>query len=266
MILNLPVWQQLLESAEALLAQRPERPYAMFDADGTLWPLDVAYRLYAELVRTQSLKPRALSVLHAALRSAAHQPLPDDVHEAFLATFAAYETHQIAEDVAFETMITALAGLTLPELAQLHDRALGGGAPVPIRDELYAYVAPLWAQLRSMGIQIAVVSASPVWTVRYSVAQCGLTADLILGGETQLEGDTLTEHLIQPMTYYEGKLKAALAHFGVPPLLGFGDGRGDIPFLSAAALPVLIDPKPALQAAAQTFHQPFLCVSSSHLQ
>src|SRR5262249_35273637 len=73
--------------------------------------------------------------------------------------------------------------------------------------------------------------------------------------ELVIAGGVLSDQLFEPFTYRAGKLAVAERDFGRAPALGFGDSRGDAPFLSACALAVLVNPRPALRELRGQFRQ-----------
>ena len=163
----------------------------------------------------------------------------------------AYDRGEADEHATFAAMIRALAGFTLPELHNAHTRAMT--APTPAAGELFPEMRELFHALRDAGLHVNVCSASPLWTVEFGLALCGLKADHVRAAATVVRGDLITDVLIEPMTYREGKLTVALRDFGGPPTIGFGDSRGDIAFLAASRVAVCVNARPALLEAARGF-------------
>ncbi len=234
----------LLERARAL---HQPGAYAMFDADGTIWAFDIANCLFAHLVRARALKPEALPPLRAALQ-ASGLSADGDATDCFTRLVAGYDSGAVEEALTYRTMTQALAGFSLAELNVVHARALAETAA-----QLFPEIRELFARLRALRYRVCVVSASPVWTVQFGLDLCGLNADDVRGAQTEVTGDTISDRLVEPFTYREGKLQVAARDFGRAPTLGFGDSRGDAPFLSACELAVLVNPRPALLGSAREF-------------
>lgn len=255
----------IIERAQAALQitqQLKQTPYAVFDADGTLWKLDVAFRLYEYLIEHRLVKQQALPTMQQALKQSG-LAIPQDPNQACLAVYQGFLNHQMEEQLAFETMITSLTGFTLQELNNIHHHALGHHAQVQVKDEMFKHIPWLFEQLKSLGFKIAVISASPIWTVEYAVLCCGLKPDAVCGGVTDLVSGVITQNIQRPMSYYHGKLEIAQSLFHTFPTIGFGDGRGDIPFLSQSRIAVCINPRPALKEAMITFKNDPILVSWS---
>ena len=224
--------------------------YALFDADGTLWAFDIANRLFEYLVRERALKREGLPSLQQALAASALSG-EGDANQCFTRLLDAYDRGATDEHLTFATMTRALAGFTLTELNEAHARAMA--TPTPAQGEVFPEVRELFNELRAAGIRINVCSASPVWTVEFGLALCGLEADNVRAAETRVIDGRVSDCLIEPMTYREGKLEVALRDFGGPPLVGFGDSRGDVAFLAASQIAVCVNARPALRAAARDF-------------
>jgi|GEM_PF-4026089 len=255
----------IIERAQAALQitqQQQETPYAVFDADGTLWTLDVAFRLYEYLIEHRLVKTQALSVMQQALKQSGLEVLQDP-NRACLAVYQGFLNQKMEEQLAFETMITSLAGFTLQELHDIHHHALGHHAQLKVKDKMFKHIPWLFEQLKHLGFKIAVISASPIWTVEYAVLCCGLKPDVVCGGTTYLNSGIITPNIKRPMSYYHGKLEIAQSLFQAPPTIGFGDGRGDIPFLSQSRVAVCINPRPALKEAMISFKNDPILVSWS---
>ncbi len=251
--IQVPALLALAEEALPDARRSPGAPYALFDADGTLWATDVANRLFTQLVAHRRLRASALVPLNEARVRSGLPPADDDPTAAYVSLFQAYNAGQVDEQFMFATMVRALCDFELPELAAEHTRALGPEAASPVAADLFPAMPTLFAGLRRLGYRLCVVSASPLWTVRFALAACGLVADEVRGAETQVEGERLTSRLVEPMTYREGKLTVARRDFGRDPTIAFGDGQGDVPFLAVSTVAVGINPRPALIRAAEGF-------------
>lgn len=225
-------------------------PYALFDADGTLWAFDIANRLFEHLVRERLLKAEALPALQHAL-STSGLATHGDATACFSRLLSAYDQGAADEHLTFATMIRALAGFSLSELDAVHERAMA--VPTEAQGELFPEMRVLFRELQAAGIRVYVCSASPLWTVHYGLALCGLKADAVRAAATQVVAGRITDVLIEPMTYREGKLAVAMRDFGGPPLIGFGDSRGDVAFLAASQIAVCVNARPALLDAARGF-------------
>jgi phosphoserine phosphatase len=94
--------------------------------------------------------------------------------------------------------------------------------------------------LRDRRFDVFVVSGSNVWTVRAAVDELGIDAGHVLAIEAAVEGGTLRNELLEPITWAQGKADAILRLMGRRPVFAAGDSSGDIPMLCLATREALV--------------------------
>jgi phosphatidylglycerophosphatase C len=191
---------------------------AAFDADGTLWREDVGEAF----------------LQHLCERGWVKLPGGEDPYLAYLARVE----RDRAEGYAYAAQLhQGIEETALQEEADRFARAW-----VPRR--LIAATQELFALCAEAGLRCAVVSASPVQIVRAAAPLVGVAVSRCLGMTTAVDGrGILTDRIVPPITYADGKVQAlAQAGFGAPAL-GCGDSiHGDFPLLKAARIPVAVAP------------------------
>lgn len=209
--------RELIEAVRAAGAATPGAT-AAFDADGTLWREDVGEAF----------------LQHLCARGWVKLPGGEDPYLAYLARVE----RDRAEGFAYAAQLhRGLKEAALQEEADRFARAW-----VPRR--LIAATQALLALCAEAGLRCAVVSASPIQIVRAAAPLSGVAVPCCLGMTTAVDGrGILTDRIVPPVTYAEGKVRAlAEAGFGVPAV-GCGDSiHGDLAFLKTARIPVAVAP------------------------
>ncbi|MBF2052806.1 MAG: HAD-IB family phosphatase [Candidatus Sericytochromatia bacterium] len=210
-------WPAEAEAAlAAFFAQDHAGAVAVFDADETLWRGDVGEGLLQYL--------QAEGLLHTA----------EDA-------FARYEA-LCAEDkrIGYPYATTVMAGLSDAHLRQI----CAGYFATHFAQRVYAPQQQLMQRLRAAGMTPWIVSASNQWIVEAGAPYLGIDPCHVVGVRLALSGDRLSDRLIEPMTYREGKVAAIDQYIGQRPVLVAGDSLGDFEMLSVStALQLLINPK-----------------------
>ena len=181
--------------------RRPRgRAVAAFDADGTLWDTDLGEGLFRYQIDHKLV------------------PLPADPFghynwmKANVSNTAAYLwLAQICKDVPI-TQVRAWA------------EAAVASQPLPIFEAQEKIIA----KLKSLDVEVYIVTASIKWAVEPGARRLGLTDEQVLGIETEVVDGVVTEKQKGVITYREGKSAAILAHTrGVVPYFTSGNTEGD---------------------------------------
>ena len=190
--------------------------YAVFDADGTLWRDDVGEAFLRHLV--------ALGWVQ----------LPDGRDP-----YRAYE-EAVDRDkrTGYAYAAQLLAGL--PAARVQAEAARFSAQWVPPR--IIASAELLLMVCRSSGHTPVVVSASQIDIVRAAVVHAGVAWTCCTGMATEVGRDgRYTETLLEPLTYAEGKVAAAVDKKWGPIAVAVGDSfTGDLALLSAASVPIVV--------------------------
>lgn len=191
-----------------------EEALAVFDADGTLWMQDVNDLLLKYQIENNLRDLKDLT-----------RPLykPEKKRGFRCAEF-----------------VRRQAGLSLKEIQQqleevLKDKSL---TVFPSQKNLMIY-------FKSRGMKIFVVTASMQWLVEEAVKQNQLPVDKVLGVQSKIKEGILTEDLIRPVTYGEGKKQALLKETNnKKPLFAAGNSPGDLFLLEMASLSLVVNSAP----------------------
>jgi len=100
----------------------------------------------------------------------------------------------------------------------------------------------LMRELEDAGVEIYIVSASCIWPVKVVADFFGLDPKKVIAIQLEVRGGELTEDVIEPVTYREGKVTAIDTFIGRTPQLVFGDAITDYEMLMRATeLGVVVD-------------------------
>lgn len=186
----------------------PGRAVAAFDADGTLWDTDLGeaflqYKIDHKLV-----------------------PLPED-------PFAHYnwlKEHE-SNTVAYLWLAQILKDVPLTKVREWAEASVAS-RPLPVFEAQRQIIA----KLKSLDVQIYIVTASIKWAVEPGALRLGLTHDDVIGIETEVVDGRVTAKQKGVITYREGKSKAILAATGgVAPYFASGNTEGDKWLLEGAS-------------------------------
>lgn len=216
----LPTWLEPFSPAfrdaiSAQLASPGQRKLACFDADGTLWSEDLGEALFRWL---------AAGHLLPVLGSRD----PRDVWEE-------YET-RVAKNRAqgYAWAVQCMAGLKEGELVKWCQQL--------------AYAWPncrpamvgLVKGLSEAEYEVWLVSASNAWVIEAAAPFVGGKVEQVLGMRVEVDGTTLSDRLVLPLTCNQGKVDAIAQRLGRAPDLAVGDSLGDLEMLEAAKLPLVV--------------------------
>lgn len=235
------VLDQCRRVAEQGRRLRPgEFPIAAFDADGTLWGPDVAELLWDHLIAERALSDAATAPLARAVRSIGLEPAHDP-YDDYHTLDRQWRSGKCDEAVMVEVMLRGLAGLSIEDVYEHSVRALAASAD--LRSLEKGRAASMIARLRDEGYRVIVVSASPKWTIEIAVKAFGIEpADVIAGGVPVVDS-ILTDGVITPVPFREGKIQAILRRFGTVPRIAAGNTVSDFPMLAASShIKLLVNP------------------------
>jgi hypothetical protein len=171
---------------------------AAFDADGTLWDADLGENFFQYQIDNKCV------------------PLPANTFEHYL------ELKKINNDPrdAFLWLAQINKNQSIEQVRIWAKNAFVQIQPNPIFND---------------HVKVFIVTASIKWSVEPGAIALGIPVENIVGVETYVENNIITDRAIQPVTYKEGKVTALLAKTnGQLPFLASGNTMGDFELLTAA--------------------------------
>lgn len=193
---------------------------AAFDADGTLWDVDVG-ETFLKWAGEQGKLPRWPKGPWA---------------------WVEYERRLATGDLryAFEFCMTAFADLPEKDVIDWAAALLKPMADAAIFPEMRALVKTLHAR----EAEVWIVSGSPTWCVIPCAALLGVPPERVIAGEAAVdEAGRVTDALRAPLTIQETKVSALLARAGRPPHFAAGNSTYDYDLIeSARAVSLLVNP------------------------
>lgn len=201
-------WAQI-EKTTSELKSSEQKLVAAFDADGTLWDIDLGENFFQYQIDNKLV------------------PLPEDPWDHYLKMKAENNDPRSAY------LWLAKINKDLPE-KQIQDwshQAFQQIEPSPIFSEQKKLIQFLLQN----HVEVYIVTASVKWAVQPGAIALGLNPNNVIGVETLIENGFITEKPILPVTYRQGKVEALLKHTkGQSPFLSSGNTMGDFELLMAA--------------------------------
>lgn len=207
------------QAIDALFKNDLKGQVAVFDADQTLWRDDVGEGFLHWLIDNQHLVKAA--------------PGGD--------AFAHYEALcQQSKTIGYAYAAQAMAGIPEARLQAL--------AAAYFKDHFQQNIYPaqkaLIARLQQAGVEVWMVSASNQWIVDAGAPYLGVPLNRVVGIRLAVDSAGLiTETVVPPVTYRQGKVDAILKYIGQQPILVSGDSMTDYEMLVyAKQLRLVINP------------------------
>lgn len=197
---------KMLAKIKLAIRERPKPWIAAFDADGTLWDTDVGEEFFEYQIQNKlvQLPPNPWQVYKDKKQVNACEGLM------WLAQINAGKKESQVRDWATQCVRESKTIKALAAQKMLID------------------------ELRALGVEIYVVTASAKWAVEPAALLYGVDADHVLGMITVVKDGVVTAEPILPYTWVEGKPKALIAKTGAAPILAAGNTMGDIHLLQSA--------------------------------
>ncbi len=207
------------QAIDALFKQDLTGQVAVFDADQTLWRHDVGEGFLKWLIANQYLVSTA--------------PGGD--------AFAHYEALCLqSKTIGYAYAAQAMAGIPEARLQAL--------AAEYFKDHFQQNVYPaqkaLIARLQQAGVEVWMVSASNQWIVDAGAPYLGVPLNRVVGIRLAVdEAGLVTDTVVPPVTYRQGKVDAIVKYIGQQPILVSGDSMTDYEMLVYAKhLRLVINP------------------------
>jgi phosphatidylglycerophosphatase C len=212
-----------------------------FDADGTLWSGDVGDDLLAALLADDVFS----EATREGLSDEAHRhaiPIGTTPSDTMRELLRAHSTGLYPEERLLEIVGWGLAGHSDDEVHGFSKKVL---ANTP--RQLNAETVMVLEAMRG-AIEVFVVSASPRAIVEEAVAPLSIDVRHVIAATAIYNNGHMIADVERPIPYGPGKMAQLKRVIGKRPLLAaFGDNHFDAQMLAAAAVPVAVRPKPALQ-------------------
>ena len=201
-------WTQI-KSVIADLKNKGTPLIAAFDADGTLWDIDLGENFFQHQIDHKQI------------------PLPPDPWTYYLELKK--KNNDPREAYAWLAQINK--DLELTQVQAWAQTAFDQIAPKPIFSEQKKLIDLLLEN----SIQVYIVTASIKWAVEPGAKALGLSADHVIGVQTKVINNIITDEKVLPITYRQGKVDALLQHTNqLRPFLCVGNTIGDYELLQSS--------------------------------
>jgi phosphoserine phosphatase len=237
------VWARV----EAVARARPGGVVAT-DGDGTLWSGDVGEDLFHAFLKHGRVEAPALQAL--ALEAREHR-ISDAGTGAEVARrlYDAYLEGHFPEERICEVMTWCFAGWSHGEVQAFARTVVEESG---LANRLHGELIAVLERVRAAGIDLVLVSASPVAIVVEAGALLGFDPDHIVAAQPCFQGDAMVADVDRPIPYAAGKVTRLRERIGAARDLyaAFGDNAFDVALLASAQVSVAVRPKARLRARA----------------
>lgn len=208
----------------SVLARQPK--IAVFDCDGTLWAGDAGGEfLFWEI------KNKVIS---------------QEVAERILLRYASYKQGRVGEAEMCGQMVTLHSGLRVSDVEAAAERFFAE----EVEPHIFPEMRELVRCLADAGCQLWAVSSTNEWVIRAGLRRFAIPQDYVLAASVEVEGDTVTDRLIQVPTD-DGKAAAIHQFIGEKVDAVFGNSIHDEAMLRLAVHPYVVAPTPELRHVAK---------------
>lgn len=203
------IWHKIEQAVDDVL-KVDSNPVAAFDADGTLWDIDLGETFFNYQIENKLV------------------PLPKDPFQHY------EEMKKINNDPrsAYLWLAQINKGQNIDAVRNWAQKAVDEQAPLPIFEEQQKLIS----LLKRKGVEIYVVTASIKWAVEPgALSFYGIPNQNVIGIQTKVLDKNITDLPEGIITYRQGKVDALLnATNGKKPFLCSGNTMGDFELLTSA--------------------------------
>lgn len=193
---------------DTLTRKKPQgKAVAAFDADGTLWDMDMGENFFEYVIENRLV------------------PLPADPWAHYIGMQS-----EISKEAAYIWLAQIFAGVPVTTVQKWAQEAVERARPVPVFD----FQKKIISHLQSLGVDVYIVTASIKWAVEPAARLVGLTPDRVLGIEVQSPDGIVGLEQKGILTYREGKALRIVEETGVKPYFCSGNTEGDLELLKCA--------------------------------
>lgn len=197
--------------------QKGANPHAVFDADGTLWKMDLGFGFFEYQLRNKTLpkiKSNNVEQYHLTLKKYKKKyQTPETLSQAllWLAQINEGKTKQQFQDEV-----------------RNYKKEIGKTPVFDLQKEVVSY-------LIDQSVSITVVTATTQWVVEEFVEDLGISRNNVLGIKTKIENNIITDKQDGPITWGDGKLHAYMEHTkNTKPFFASGNTLGDLSLLESS--------------------------------
>jgi HAD superfamily phosphoserine phosphatase-like hydrolase len=202
-------WDRIHTALDYALAKDSE-PIVAFDADGTLWDIDLGETFFHYQIDNKLVS------------------LPPDPWNHYLEL---KKKNNNDPSEAYLWLAQINDGLKLETVRAWAAKAVQAQNPVPIFSEQKKLID----LFKSKGVKIYVVTASITWAIEPGVQLLGLDPSCVVGVETVVENGVITQKQKGIITYQMGKIEALLERTNnKKPFFSCGNTMGDFHLLNSA--------------------------------
>lgn len=198
-----------IETTIAELKNKETALFAAFDADGTLWDIDLGENFFQYQIDNKLIA------------------LPENPWDHY------FEMKKINEDPrnAYVWLAQINSGKSLSEVKTWAQQAFDQIKPNPIFSEQKKLIELLLKHK----VEVYIVTASIKWAVEPGARALGLGPENVIGVETEVVNNFITETPQYPITYRQGKVDALLKKTAnIKPFLCSGNTIGDFELLQSS--------------------------------
>jgi phosphoserine phosphatase len=200
------IWSRVNSALDKIQELDPE-PVAAFDADGTLWDTDLGETFFHYQIDNKLVE------------------LPPDPWKFYQSTKADNPQK------AYLWLAQICKGKNIKEVQAWASEAIQKASPIPVFDEQKKLIE----LFLNRGVKIYIITASVKWAVEPGARLVGLSNENVIGVETALENESITDLQKGVITYRQGKVDALLAKTGgKQPFFASGNTMGDYQLLQSA--------------------------------
>ncbi|MBO9668395.1 MAG: haloacid dehalogenase-like hydrolase [Bdellovibrio sp.] len=200
------IWSSINSTLDQVLKEQ-SHPVAAFDADGTLWDIDLGENFFHYQIDNKLV---------------ALPPEPWEHYQAMKAD---------NPQKAYLWLAQICKGKSLDEVQAWAKQAVAQSAPIPVFTEQKKLID----LFLSRGIEIYIITASVKWAVEAGASLMGLKHDNVIGIETAINNGIITDLQKGLITYRQGKVEALLKRTGGRlPFFASGNTMGDYQLLQAS--------------------------------
>lgn len=200
------IWAQIKSSLDEVKKTDPN-PIAAFDADGTLWDIDLGELFFHHLIDNKLVN------------------LPKDPWQHYL------DLKSQDPKIAYLWLAQICQGQELSTIRDWARQGIEASSPLPILMP-QKRIIDLFLQ---NNVQVFIVTASITWAVEPGAEIIGLRKNDVIGVETKVEDGVIGDLQKGIITYRQGKVDALLERTkGKLPFFASGNTMGDFELLNAA--------------------------------
>lgn len=203
------MWDRIQSALDFALAKDSE-PVAAFDADGTLWDIDLGEAFFHHQIDHKLVDlPADPWNYYLELKKKNNDP-----SEAYL--WLAQINH----------------GKKISQVREWAEQSLKLQHPFPLFEEQKKLIEIL----KNKGVHVYIITASVKWAIEPAAKIFGVEADSVIGVETEIDPNGVVTQIQKGLiTYQMGKIEALLERTeGKKPFLACGNTMGDFQLLNAA--------------------------------